>query len=431
MNPVWLPDGSTLLFSSDRNGEPFTIHAVDVNTGAIRRMPAAGPGAHSPALSPDGRRLVFVGYSADGYDLYSIPFSASGAESTGWEVVREDAESSIARPASSDATAPPAPFASSRYTPWPTLVPHMWFPIVGSADDEVLIGAGTTGFDALGRHNYIVNGAWSSANRPFWDISYAYSRFRPSLFVSVSEDTDAWRAGEVRSRDVDAGIVMPVRRVRWSASTLAALHASRETFDCPACETPVDVTRQRRAMRFGASFNSSKSFGYSISAEEGGYSAVATEFTRTALGADGNAGAFTVDVRRYIRVFPGHAAVAVRVAGAASWGDDVMRRVFSASGSGPRPLGFAFGGNAIGLMRGFEAGDVSGTRAAVANIDYRFPLLDVQRGVGTVPVFLRQIHAAAFADFGKGWEDRFDDAAMRRSLGAELPSIPSLRRSCR
>ncbi|MEX1127494.1 MAG: hypothetical protein WEB50_02890, partial [Vicinamibacterales bacterium] len=69
ISPMWLPDGATVLFSSDHEGGPFTLYRVDVQSGVVARVVGAGAGAHSPALSPDGSRLVFVGYSADGYDL--------------------------------------------------------------------------------------------------------------------------------------------------------------------------------------------------------------------------------------------------------------------------------------------------------------------------------------------------------------------------
>jgi outer membrane protein assembly factor BamA len=202
--------------------------------------------------------------------------------------------------------------------------------------------------------------------------------------------------------------------------TLAAVHTAAETFDCPACETPVDVTRDRRALWLGWSVSNARSFGYSISREQGGYAGVTTELTRSALGSDGNATAFTADIRGYLRAFPRHGVIAARVAAASSSGDEVARRVFSASGSGPRPAAFAFDTDAIGLMRGFEEGDVIGYHAAVVNIDYRFPLLDVQRGWGTLPIFLRQVHGAVFADVGQAWNGTFNRADLRRSYGAEL-----------
>ena len=47
-----------------------------------------------------------------------------------------------------------------------------------------------------------------------------------------SDDTDPWRGGDVRTREANAGVLFPVRRVRWSQSLLAALHSSVDEFSC-------------------------------------------------------------------------------------------------------------------------------------------------------------------------------------------------------
>jgi hypothetical protein len=110
----------------------------------------------------------------------------------------------------------------------------------------------------------------------------------------------------------------------------------------------------------------------------------------------------------------------VRAAAARSWGDDAVRRVFSASGSGPQPGGFSFDSDAIGLIRGVESSDLAGERAFVVNLDYRLPLFRPERGFGTVPVFLRTVHAAVFADIGHAWDDEFRRGDVSHSIGAEL-----------
>src|SRR4030095_4355722 len=58
--------------------------------------------------------------------------------------------------------------------------------------------------------------------------------------------------------------------------------------------------------------------------------------------------------------------------------------------------------------------------AVVGNLDYRFPLRTVERGVGTVPIFFRTIHAALFADAGHAWVATFRWPELRPSAGAEL-----------
>ena len=97
-----------------------------------------------------------------------------------------------------------------------------------------------------------------------------------------------------------------------------------------------------------------------------------------------------------------------------------MRRLFAPGGSGPQPGDIAFDLDAISLIRGFETNDVNGPRAVVVNLDYRFPLRWIERGVGTWPLFARSLHGAVFADAGAAWESQLTRRDRRASLGAEL-----------
>jgi outer membrane protein assembly factor BamA len=126
------------------------------------------------------------------------------------------------------------------------------------------------------------------------------------------------------------------------------------------------------------------------------------------------------DARAFHRVFGRHTVIAARAAVATGWGDIGARRVFSAGGSGPSYPVFDFGRDTIGLLRGFAPEDVVGSRAAVANLDLRIPLAHPQRGVGSWPLFLRAIHAAAFVDAGSAWNTTFRTADLRTSAGGEL-----------
>jgi hypothetical protein len=415
--PVWLPDGATVLFSSDRDNGPFTLFAVDVTSGAVRRVTGAGIGARAPAVSPDGRQLVFVGYSADGDDLYSLPLDPAN-----WQPVMTQSHSSSSESAPRAAAPASAAFTDSgAYRPWSTLRPRFWVPVIETRDDDLLVGAATAGADALGRHTYWGTAAWAvDRNRPDLQWDYAYARWRPTLFVGISSETDSSRFGELRSRELMAGAAFPVRRVRWTSTAMAAFFASRDAFECASCGDLIESTRTRAALRLGWSFSNARSFGYSISREEGSSFAMTSELTRRELGADANAGTVTADARHYLRAFSRHGVIAARVAGAASWGDEPLRRVFSAGGSGPQPGGFAFDAGAIGLLRGFEESDLLGNRAAAVNLDYRFPISWVQRGLGTLPLFLRSVHGSVFADAGHAWDDTFRVAAVRRSFGGEL-----------
>jgi hypothetical protein len=284
----------------------------------------------------------------------------------------------------------------------------------------VVIGAATGSVDALGRHAYGIEAGWSSRARPDWQIAYSYDRWRPTLFTAVSDDTDPWREGERRIREVDVGVLVRLSRVRFSHATFASVHAATETFVCVPCAPPLEARLRTRSLRLGWDFTNARSFGYSISSEEGGRFSVTTEVPRKAFGSDGNGVSLTADGRRYWHVRPRHGVMAIRAAAAGSWGRPETRKIFSASGSGPQSAGLGFGVDAIGLLRGFEEDDVLGTRAVVANADYRVPLKRIGRGVGTVPVFVRTVHGALFVDAGHAWTDAVRWSEMRLALGAEV-----------
>ncbi len=411
VTPFWSSD-RTILFASDRDGQPFAIYSVDVVNGSTRRLIGTGPSAQSPAVSADGRELVYVGYTADGDDLFALPLPTAS-----WVEV-PTARTETAREAPGAAAASSLP--DRPYRPWPTLAPQFWTPIIDSSGGEVTVGAATEGSDALGRHAYATTVAWAARARPDWSIAYAYDRWRPTLFAAISDDTDPWRDGDVRTREINVGASFAARHVRHSQIFLAAFNSTSDTFKCGECGTLGRSEITRRAIRLGWSFDASKSYGYSVSRESGASVRATWESAPEALGSDAGSRAVTVDARGYRLVGPRHAAVAVRAAAASAWGDPHARRVFSAAGAGPQTGVFDFAVDAIGLLRGLDAGDVSGNRAVVANLDYRFPLMRVQRGVGTIPVFFRTIHGAVFADAGDAWTGPFHRADVRFSAGAEL-----------
>lgn len=413
--PAWSPDGSTIFFAAATDDEAFQIFSVPAAGGEIRQLKGTGASAQSPAISPGGDTFVFVGYTAEGYDLFSLPLTTAQ-----WTRAPPNAPRGVA-PADSDTAALP----SRPYSPFRTVLPQFWTPTVESDEGEMVFGAATGSLDALGRHAYGVEAGWSTSRaRPDWQIAYAYDRWRPMFYSVAADDTDPWRGGERRTVEADAGMLLTSRRIRWSQAVLAELHASTETFACESgatgCARSAGLRVRRGSIRTGIALDSARMFGYSISPEEGGRISATLESTRSGSSDGASSLSATIDARHYLRAGPRHAALAVRGAAAASWGDEAIRRVFSASGNGPQSGGFRFGSDAIGLIRGLDEDRVFGDRAAVVNLDYRLPIAQIERGVGTVPAFLRVVHAAVFLDAGHAWSERFQASDVRYSVGAEL-----------
>jgi hypothetical protein len=416
VSPAWTPDGRAILFASDRNGKRFEIYLLDVGTSELREASNLGASAQFPLRSPDGLTLLFVGYTSDGFDLFSIPW-----EQVTWTAVPSAADNP---PSTNRREANATGLASttgdvSAYRPWRQLLPHYWTPIVESDADETAFGAATSGSDALGRHAYAVGGAWSTAGNPDWYAAYAYDRWRPTIFINTSDDRDSWIDGRIRTRELNAGVTLPFRTARRVQSIFAAIHVSSERAECSSCGE-ADLSVQRRALRGGWLLTTAKDYGYSISAEQGVRAWIASEVSPAALGAAATTSAAVTDVRAFLPVAPRHGVLAVRGAAAASWGDAAAARLFGAGGSGPASPGPSFDRDAIGLIRGYDTGEISGRRAAIINLDYRLPLAWIERGAGSWPILLRSLHASAFADAGAAWNDRFDRRRHREAAGLEL-----------
>jgi Tol biopolymer transport system component len=414
-DPEWTRDGRWIVFASDSSGGPLDLHAVDRTTRRIVRVTNTEGGAHAPSISPDGRSVAFIGYLPTGYEIFSkaLPDLAQlsdiepGAESRKPE--------SIATPAGANADEP--------YSPWSSLFPRYWTPVIEEDSGHVEVGAATTGADPLARHSYAAAVTWgSAAARPDWQVAYAYDRWRPTFVAAASDDRSEFQGANYRDRTFDVGAFVRFRRVLRLQTVSSSLHVSEERRDCAAgagCAAPGLTSVDRRAVRGGWFFTTARSYGYSISPEDGVTLDGAVEATREALGSSGDATTVTVQARGYPSFGLRHRVLAARGAFAASWGDDVVVRRFGAGGAAAEPPG-GFGRDAVGLLRGYDADAVVGSHAAVVNVDFRLPLLYVERGAGRWPFFLKTLHAAAFVDAGHAWDRSFDPDDLKVTFGAEL-----------
>jgi hypothetical protein len=434
VTPAWSPDGRTVIFASDRDGGRFRLYAADAAPG----VPAAVPrvvldvpgGAMWPDLDEAGGTIVFTSLTAEGWDIFAAPLAADAVDSPAGA-----GASAPEHPSSTPGGELPAP-GEQAYSPWATLLPRGWSPLLRVDGDDVGIGATVGASDALGYHQYSATAMWPasgvSADYEFggppvsWDVAYAYHRWRPSWLVSawsaldtvsvaVSGSPERFIAQE-RGRGLFAGLVVPWRRVRLTQSWLAGAGIDQRSLP----DSAGVARRSRNGLRAGWALNSSRQYGYSVSSEDGVWTAVNVERVTPALGADGEAWNLTWDLRGFVPGLAAHHVAAVRVAGASSSGDPAMQRTFDLGSSGVQAAPFAMNQRVIGLLRGLPSDEREGPAALVANADYRFPVTRVERGIRTWPIFLRDVHAALFADVGSAGDALDALPAAAWSAGGEI-----------
>jgi Tol biopolymer transport system component len=139
VDPTWTKDGRWIVFASDRTGI-YNLYAYEIATKQLRQITNLIGGAYQPSMSPDGKTIVYRGYSADGFDVYSIPFEpekgllvgddkrtpvALDVEPRRWPPLRDDLPK----------IPPPAPFKG---TPLPKVLPDGWSMGSYSALDTIL-----------------------------------------------------------------------------------------------------------------------------------------------------------------------------------------------------------------------------------------------------------------------------------------------------
>ena len=63
-------------------------------------------------------------------------------------------------------------------------------------------------------------------------------------------------------------------------------------------------------------------------------------------------------------------------------------------------------------LRGYPAAEFRGENAALLSLEYRLPIVNIERGGGQTPFFWRRLHGAVFAEAGNAWDS---GASMART----------------
>jgi hypothetical protein len=137
----------------------------------------------------------------------------------------------------------------------------------------------------------------------------------------------------------------------------------------------------------------------------------------------------TGELREYVTnpLLPNH-VLAARVAGGWTFGATDFLGNYVLGGS-IGDAGFSVTPDEFRMVRGYDYGSDVGDLYWLFGLEYRFPLLRLERGVGTLPVYARTLSASLFLDGGNAFVDPSLSTgvpATLRELGAAAVDAPLL-----
>lgn len=434
--PVWSPDGSTLYFVSDRTGIA-NIYAYQFAERRLAQVTNVLSGAYHPAISNDGTRLVYVGYSSRGFDLFDMPLErARFLEPSDAPADRGAAvEPDISRH-----------WPVSPYNPLPTLRPHAWTAAYGPGTFGNTLTVATRGSDAVGIHGFDVSlSIPTSGDGPLQASgNYSYNRlpflFRASLYRTAAPRAD-YRYGSDRLLTTER-LTGVTTGISWTFpgqfdAQSVSLNYSIANFDRDlpvgtradpySLVTVVPARGYLGLLHLGYGYSNVQSTVYGVSAEQGFSLGVGLDEAGSALGSESTLTAVSGSATAYqLMPWAAHHVLALGLSGGTSLGSYSKRGLYSTGGFVNQSLYDSYQSvirQSAFVLRGYAPGQFIGTAYNLLNLEYRFPLLYADRGLSTLPVFLRTLSGALFFDYGGAYDQIDPKSPLRRfhaSVGAEL-----------
>lgn len=467
LDPTWSPDGKWLVFASDRSGI-YNLYAFDLHRGELRQLTNLITGAYQPSISPDGSTMVFRGYSADGFDVYRLPFTPERGVVV--ELLHEPPSERDVTPRRWPPRAllpelpPPAPFTGTElprelpegwslrdYSSLDTLLPFNdnWnlFPSMRANESEVFGSLTHFGSDAMDTQSYILSLTYGTST-DFLGGGAAYFNdqleptfglfgfanavtYTSALVVEQGLDTPCKFGdepfdrgssrfcygspdGEYNERRMGAQLSISLPILQRHLIALSYVFERRDALD-PLPDGTLESILPRSGdftrISLGYSYANVRAFPHSISLERGSSFAIALSALSRGLGGDYEEVVLTTEGRYYLSMPWTHRwlrnhVLASRLSLGVSGGPDLAEE-FRLGGWAGSSLLTTTTDNFYGL-RGFRSGVLRGKGLVSASLEYRAPILRLDRGLNVPgffgPLVLDVLHLAVFADAGRVFE---------------------------
>ena len=308
------------------------------------------------------------------------------------------------------------------YSPWSSLRPRAWVPIVEAADGMFAVGAAIYGQDALGLHQYFLAPEYEfTQHQVLGTADYIYDE-RHRVMVNRLMTIKASHDNEVRRYRIKEDVqwvstwqrLTLNRRFYWGFG--AALDQEKEH------EVDDGTTSLRRGRVAGlvAGVDTRRRQWLSEGPSQGNWLRLFAE-TSDKLKADYAGNVVRADWRAHLPIR--QSALALR------WNE-----AYGTKDAQPFELGGSRSDDYIPLpvlnqrefaLRGYTSGEpeLTGHRARIWSAEFRTPLIDIDRHAMTPPIGINRLSLNVFLDVGAAWE-RGARPDYHKGVGIEVMTEP-------
>ncbi len=437
LQPEWSPDGTLIYFASDRTGIA-NIYAFDLAARTTWQVTNVLGGAFQPRTSPDGKRLAFIqSVPKGGYDLYELVL-----DRTTWLPARDYVDD---RPNPVEVRDDEAVVSDARpYRAVESLAPQVWTLQLDSASRTANIQTGGT--DAVGLHGYSLAVGLDDKGHVNVGASYGYFGWLPAVRFAGARtrlERGGWRVDGVNKRyteedwsgTVTVGIPFESRpSSSWTLSLdydvdwfrLVEAPEGADGLD-PNMRTPLMPATDYVQAGIGTrlSFSTVRGTTFGVGSQYGFDGSVGLRIDHPALGATYRNFTVSYGADRFQKLWGKTPVLAMRLVGAIRTGDLVRSGGFGLGAVPAQDVVQAIVNStrvgASGYLRGYPARTVAGNQYHLLNLEYRQELAQIERGLQTLPFYLRRVHMALLSDIGTAFDTTFVASRdLRASVGAAL-----------
>ena len=409
----------------------MNVYALELATDRLLQVTNVVNGAYMPEPSPDGKTLAYVGYTTAGFDLFAMPL-----DETTWTEAPPFVDEHPTPP-----VVPQKHWDTKPYSAWSTLLPRRYGVQIteGSFGRVFILTAVQSDITAL---HTVAASMVVEQEKPELQgsLSYVYGRLPFDMGVSVFRSIaprggyalGAFRPTVVQETTGFASSISYTHNAAADTRSYVITHSiARTGFELPFPQDKVDPYETpsfparglASTMHLGYSYTNAERYLYSVAAERGFSLGLGFDLTDPHIGAQFQGFVTNGDFSVYqLMPWLKHHSVAFHAGAGTSGGTFPGRGAFYVGSFVDLPVVDTVRNVLIqgGItLRGYPPIIDAGRSYTLGNIEYRFPIVNIDRGPSTLPFFLNRITGNVFFDYGSAF-DTLDTAMFKSGTGAEL-----------